>query len=252
MASLSLKSSSSSGDGNTSELLPPVPTQVVLSDEEQAGNFVGVIDQKLEPQYILNLVADGAAGAISSFIGITRDNFKGKRVLHLEYEGYVPMAEKQMLKLCKEVRERWDVKKIALYHKLGTCPVGDASVVIAVSSAHRIASIEAAHYLIDTLKGRVPIWKQEVYEGDERVWKENAEWVDGHRMMVPVEGAPHVHAGSSPAVGPVPVPDVSTSRQQHSGFAADGNTTTAGAGGGGGEGGTSGALSSTTTSTGGK
>ena len=117
--------------------------------------------------------------------------FSGKRVLRLEYEGYVPMAEREMMKICVEAASKWDVKKIAIYHRLGACGVGQASVVIAVSSPHRLDSIEATHFAIDTLKARVPIWKLEVYEGDEdRVWKENAEWEGGRRVMTALPAPP--------------------------------------------------------------
>ncbi|CAN0150984.1 unnamed protein product, partial [Ectocarpus sp. 12 AP-2014] len=90
-----------------------------------------------------------------------------------------------------QVRDRWDVLKIALVHRLGVTEVGEASVIIAVSSVHRKDSLEAVEFAINTLKATVPIWKLEVYEGDSRVWKENAEWGPGGgccRKMVPVEG----------------------------------------------------------------
>ncbi|CBN80090.1 conserved unknown protein [Ectocarpus siliculosus] len=100
----------------------------------------------------------------------------GKKVVRLEYEGYVPMAELELKKICAQVRDRWDILKIALVHRLGVTEVGEASVIIAVSSVHRKDSLEAVEFAINTLKATVPIWKLEVYEGDSRVWKENAEW----------------------------------------------------------------------------
>lgn len=95
-----------------------------------------------------------------------------------------------------QIREQWDVKKIAIAHKIGSCPIGEASVVIAVSSAHRREAVEGAHFAIDELKRTVPIWKkvllavylchclqsrvlirhmQEIYEGHDPMWKSNAE-----------------------------------------------------------------------------
>lgn len=126
-------------------------------------------------------------GAVSSFIGTTRDSFDGKGVVMLSYEGYVPMAEKELLKLCREASEQWDISRIAIVHKLGDCPVGEASVIIVASSPHRRASLDAVSFLIDALKARVPIWKREIYSGDEgSVWKENIEWHEGksRRIMV--------------------------------------------------------------------
>jgi molybdopterin synthase catalytic subunit len=105
-------------------------------------------------------------------------------VVRLEYEGFVPMAEREMLKICKQIRSQWDVERIAIIHRTGVCSVGEASVLIAVSSAHRKEALEAAHFAIDTLKATVPIWKKEFYKGEEKVWKENKEWheqLGGHR-----------------------------------------------------------------------
>jgi molybdopterin synthase catalytic subunit len=74
-------------------------------------------------------------------------------------------------------------------HVLGDCPVGSASVVVGCNSPHRREAIRCTEYLIDELKARVPIWKKEVYEGDEEksVWKENVEWREGRRRRVMVK-----------------------------------------------------------------
>jgi molybdopterin synthase catalytic subunit len=118
-----------------------------------------------------------AAGAISLFIGTTRDNFEGKRVVTLEYEAYVPMAESEMRKLCVTTREKFPgVLAVVIHHRLGRVPVAEASVVIAVSSPHRKIAINACHFTIDKLKATVPIWKREMYE-DGSTWKENTEFL---------------------------------------------------------------------------
>ena len=95
-----------------------------------------------------------------TFIGITRDTFEGKQVVRLEYECYVPMAEKKLLELCRLMRGRWDVTRIAIAHRTGVVPVGESSVMIAVSSVHRAEALEATHWAIDELKATVPIWKK--------------------------------------------------------------------------------------------
>jgi molybdopterin synthase catalytic subunit len=131
--------------------------------------------------------ADTSCGAVSSFVGITRDNFQGKQVLRLSYEAYESMATKVLRDLCREAQDTYSVRRIVAVHKLGDCPVGKASVIIFVSSPHRQASLDATSFLINELKARVPIWKREVYEGDEdSVWKENIEWKEGKpkRVMV--------------------------------------------------------------------
>ena len=103
-------------------------------------------------------VSDGSCGAVSTFTGTTRDNFQGKQVTQLSYEGYVPMAEKELRKTCDEACQKFPgVHKIAAVHILGDCPVGAASVILACSSPHRKASINCIEFLIDELKASWPI-----------------------------------------------------------------------------------------------
>lgn len=121
------------------------------------------------------LVQDASAGAISMFVGTTRNTFNGKKVVRLEYEAYIPMAKKELLKICQEIRNKWHVVKIAVVHRIGLVPVGDASVVVAISSVHRKDSLEAVQFCIDKLKATVPIWKKEIYEDGDSMWKEHKE-----------------------------------------------------------------------------
>jgi molybdopterin adenylyltransferase len=143
--------------------------------------ITGISRARLNVAGILESVEDPCCGAISSFVGTTRDTFQGKRVTKLEYEAYVPMAMKELRKLCDVAVGRWDVHRMAIWHKTGECPVKEASVVIAVASPHRRAALEACAWAIDELKATVPIWKKEFFEGGE-VWKENAE--SRRRMMM--------------------------------------------------------------------
>ncbi|KAI9578215.1 molybdopterin synthase catalytic subunit [Glossina fuscipes] len=125
---------------------------------------------------ISNLIGANSCGAISMFIGTTRDNFERKRVVSLEYEAYEPMALKQLGNICDEIRKRWpDCLNIAIYHRLGVVPVGEASVVIGISSPHRQVSLESVAFAIDELKKTVPIWKKEMYDNQESSWKANKE-----------------------------------------------------------------------------
>lgn len=117
-------------------------------------------------------VASAKAGGIATFLGVVRDNSLGRRVLHLVYEAYPPMALKELQRVEDEVRRRWDIEAIAMTHRIGKLAIGEASVAIAVSSAHRKEAIEACHFAIDLLKQTVPIWKKEYWEGGE-VWIEN-------------------------------------------------------------------------------
>lgn len=160
-----------------------------MTNEGSTSYLIKVSDDIPTLQECYDFVAaEPCCGAVSTFIGITRNNFQGKIVKKLSYECYVPMAEKEMRKLCDDsVKKFPSIKRISAVHIVGDCPVGKASVLLCCSSPHRKDSIYCCEYLIDELKARIPIWKLEVYEGDEQsVWKENIEWHEGkqNRIMV--------------------------------------------------------------------
>ncbi|XP_076283414.1 molybdenum cofactor synthesis 2B isoform X1 [Lasioglossum baleicum] len=138
-------------------------------------DIVKLQHEELNIGEIINLAVSPNCGAISNFIGITRDNFENKNVLKLEYEAYEPMALKEMKSICTKIRSQWNVHHVVIYHRLGEVPVSKASVVIAISSPHREESLRAVEYAINTLKASVPIWKKEVYDTHETQWKENRE-----------------------------------------------------------------------------
>ncbi|HTT77978.1 MAG TPA: molybdenum cofactor biosynthesis protein MoaE [Candidatus Binataceae bacterium] len=114
-------------------------------------------------------VADPAAGATVTFVGTTRCDNAGRKVLRLEYEAYEPMALSEMRKLAQEAGRRYGIVRIAIQHRIGVVEIGEISVGIAVSAAHRGEAFEACHFAIDRLKEVVPIWKKEHFEGGE-VW----------------------------------------------------------------------------------
>jgi len=139
------------------------------------SNFIVITHDTLQVEQVSKQVTDTGTGATSLFVGTTRDTFQGKKVIKLEYEAYVPMAKKKLTELCNRLRVKWDdLYHIAIYHRLGKVGPCEASVIIAISSAHRKASLEAVHFAIDELKATVPIWKKELYE-DGSEWKENKE-----------------------------------------------------------------------------
>lgn len=129
----------------------------------------------LDVEKILAKVGSPDCGAISLFLGTTRDHFEGRRVAKLSYEAYAPMAKREMLRICDALRRQWNVKNVALVHRLGEVPVGEASVLIAISSEHRQEAQAAVKYAMDEVKGRVPVWKKEIYEDGDAEWKENKE-----------------------------------------------------------------------------
>jgi molybdopterin synthase catalytic subunit len=118
---------------------------------------------------VLASVGDPTAGATATFVGVTRDHNQGRVVRFLEYEAYADMAEREMARIGSEAARRWSICKIAIVHRTGRVPIGQASVVIAVSAAHRAEAFAACRFAIDRLKASVPIWKKEHFEGGD-VW----------------------------------------------------------------------------------
>ena len=126
-------------------------------------------DKPIDVNELLAFVGDPGAGAVATFIGATRNNNEGRSILSLDYEAYPGMAEQEMARLGEEAAARWEVTRVAIVHRTGNVPIGEASVIIAVSAPHRDDAFKACRYAIDELKKRVPIWKKEIYEGGE-IW----------------------------------------------------------------------------------
>ena len=128
-----------------------------------------VINQAIDLQKVVDYVTDPEAGAIATFIGTTRNNNEGRKVIALDYEAYPEMAEKELARIGEEAKKKWPICKMAIVHRLGAVQIGEASVIIVVSSAHRDAAFAASRFAIEEIKKTVPIWKKEVFEGGE-VW----------------------------------------------------------------------------------
>jgi len=132
-----------------------------------------ITESRLDPRAVVDAVADPSAGAVSTFIGTTRNSFQGKEVRYLEYEAYDGMAEQEMAVIGTGIAERWPaITGIAIAHRIGRVDVGEASVMIAISAPHRREALEACAFGIDRLKKTLPVWKKEVFE-DGEVWREN-------------------------------------------------------------------------------
>jgi molybdopterin synthase catalytic subunit len=124
----------------------------------------------IDPTPLLTQAQTPSAGAVVLFLGITRQFTDGRETAELAYEAYRDMAERELAKLEAEARRRWPLVECLIVHRLGVVPLAEASVAIATSSPHRHAAFEAAHWLIDTLKQSVPIWKQERYATGATEW----------------------------------------------------------------------------------
>jgi molybdopterin synthase catalytic subunit/molybdopterin converting factor small subunit len=129
-----------------------------------------VVTEPLSPDAIAAEVDDPGAGGIVIFSGVVRNETGGRPVKFLEYEAHAPMAEVKMREIGESLRTRWSgVKRVAMLHRIGRLEIGEASVLIAVSAAHRGDAFEACRHAIDALKRTVPVWKKEHFE-DGEVW----------------------------------------------------------------------------------
>lgn len=122
---------------------------------------------------LVGLVGAGNTGAIVTFLGLVRDHNQGRRVHHLVYEAYEPLAERALARIVDEVREQWPSATLAVHHRIGRLEIGEASVGIAAASPHRADAFAACRYTIERVKQIVPIWKHEYFEGGD-VWIEGA------------------------------------------------------------------------------
>ena len=133
--------------------------------------MICMVDSTIDRRKVVDSVAGPCSGAIVTFDGTVRDNARGKTVTHLSYEAYPEMALKELQKIRDQAMQRWPLNRMAIVHRIGRMEIGESSVFIAVSSAHRGDAFEACRFAIDTLKTTVPIWKKEHYQ-DGEVWIE--------------------------------------------------------------------------------
>ncbi|XP_075934390.1 molybdopterin synthase catalytic subunit-like isoform X2 [Anarhichas minor] len=148
-----------------------------MTESEERRDVFKLSHDWLSVQEVVDAVSSSSCGAISMFIGTTReDELGGRKVIGLEYEAYELMAQSEFSKLCDDIRERWPtVTHVCVHHRLGWVKVGEASVAMAISSPHRHDGQQAIRHCIERLKANLPIWKKEVYDTQEESWKENAE-----------------------------------------------------------------------------
>jgi len=129
-----------------------------------------ITQEPIDLEQVRKSVETELAGAIVLFIGTARKLTKGRTTVRLNYQSYEPMATTAIGKLVAEAHSRWDILKCTCVHRTGVVEIGEPSVAVAVSAAHRPAAFEAASWLIDTLKQQVPIWKQEHWDDGFAEW----------------------------------------------------------------------------------
>ena len=174
-------------DGDEVALMPPVSggtsnnpaaaapdgarTAVWLASAEDERGFYALTRDPIDVEELKRLTAASAVGAVLTFEGVVRDNSSGRRTRYLDYDCYRPLALRTMQQLGREILKAHEVHAVAMAHRLGRLEIGEASVAIVVSSAHRRAAYDAGLEAINRLKKTVPVWKKEYFE-DGEVWVE--------------------------------------------------------------------------------
>ena len=150
--------------------------------------MIEITHQTLDPERITSLMRKETNGAVVTFLGTTRNNFEGKRVLSLEYEAFEEMALMKMEEIRQELQAQFGIEDIAICHRIGTVSIGEISLVVAVASPHRKEAFLACHQAVDRVKEIVPIWKKEVFEDGSR-------WVacEDHEFEPSQPAAAHSH-----------------------------------------------------------
>ncbi|ADO57795.1 molybdopterin synthase subunit 2 [Paenibacillus jamilae] len=138
-----------------------------------------IVTEPILPQTYADYVLRPEAGAVTLFTGHVREWTQGVRTLYLAYEAYVPMAEKKLAEIGREIEQKWEGTRVAIAHRIGELQIGDIAVVIAVSSPHRSDAYQANEYAIERIKEIVPIWKREI-------WEDGTQWI-GQQKKKPEE-----------------------------------------------------------------
>ena len=157
--------------GDEVAFLPPVSGGAIPAGAAVEENLCALVRTPIETSEIVAQLKAPPDGAVVVFEGIVRNHSAGRSTLYLEYEAYEAMAIAKMREIGAEMREKFAIRRFAMVHRLGRLEIGETSVLIAVSSAHRAAAFDACRFGIDTLKRNVPIWKKEFFR-DGAVWAE--------------------------------------------------------------------------------
>ena len=159
------------GEGDEVAFLPPVSGGTSVERIATAKDLFELVRLPIPVAEIVAGMKAPEDGALVVFEGIVRNHSAGRRTLYLDYEAYEPMALSKLSEIGEIMRAQFPVNRLALVHRLGRLEIGETSVLIAVSSAHRRAAFDACRFGIDTLKRTVPIWKKEYFE-DGAIWAE--------------------------------------------------------------------------------
>jgi molybdopterin synthase catalytic subunit len=127
-------------------------------------------DSRIDADVLARDLANDGAGACVTFEGRVRNNNAGRAVHQLDYQAYGALAAKEGERILDEAKQKFAILDVRCVHRVGSLAIGDLAVWVGVSSAHRDAAFAACRFIIDEVKLRVPIWKNEHYADGESGW----------------------------------------------------------------------------------
>jgi len=131
--------------------------------------MIQITDKPISPELVVNSVKTAGSGCVVTYVGLIREQSRGKSVLSVEYEDTDGKAEDRLREIADEIKRRWPVNNVAIYHRIGRLEVGDINLVVAVAAAHREEGFAAGQYAIDQFKRELPTRKRETYL-DGSIW----------------------------------------------------------------------------------
>ena len=131
--------------------------------------MIHITDKPISPELVVNEVKTGGSGCVVTYVGLIRDNSRDKPVLSVAYEDAEGKAESRLRRIAEEIKQKWPVNNVAIYHRVGELKVGDINLVVAVAAAHRGEGFAACQYAIDQFKKELPTRKKETYQ-DGTIW----------------------------------------------------------------------------------
>jgi len=132
--------------------------------------MIEITRSPISPELVVNKVKTSGSGCVATYVGLIRDNSRGKPVLSMEYEDYDGRAEDRLREIANEIRQKWQVENIGIIHRVGKLKVGDINLVVAIAAAHRQEGIAACQYAVDRFKQKLPTHKRETYR-DGSIWE---------------------------------------------------------------------------------
>jgi len=126
--------------------------------------MIEITERPIAPELVVSQVKTAGSGCVVTYIGLIRDYSRGKPVLSVEYEDVGEKAAKRLQEIAAEIKQKWPVDNIAIYHRIGKLKVGEINLVVAIASAHRNEGFAACQYAIDQFKQQLPTWKKETYQ----------------------------------------------------------------------------------------